>query len=160
MTLADIAHEALSLYTARSLLFQTQQLSMYALNVCIHSPDVCLAVSAVHDGYVLQKSITRSPLGGSLLTSCLLKAAEAIMSEKSLTIRPRYSIKRVQRQPSLFEVSQSCCVHSAKPRHVHQFDGDVVACSRHGRPTTARVASIPHGPSKPRKCFKYEKWYT
>lgn len=62
------------------------------------------AVSAVHDGYVLQKSITRSPLGGSLLTKCMLKAAESILAEKSFTIRPRYSIKRVERQPGVFEV--------------------------------------------------------
>ena len=65
----------------------------------------CLpAVCAVHDGYVLQKSITRSPLGGSLLTKCMLKAAESILAEKNFTMRPRYSIKRVERQPGVFEV--------------------------------------------------------
>jgi actin-like protein 6A len=30
----------------------------------------------VHDGYVLTKSINRSPVGGRLLTTCLLKALE------------------------------------------------------------------------------------
>jgi len=71
---------------------------------CGSSLRVLSAVCAVHDGYVLQKSITRSPLGGSLLTKCMLKAAESIMAEKNFTIRPRYSIKRVERQPGVFEV--------------------------------------------------------
>ena len=62
------------------------------------------AVCAVHDGYVLHKSIARSPLGGSLLTKCMLKAAESILGEKNFTIRPRYSIKRIERQPGVFEV--------------------------------------------------------
>jgi actin-related protein len=31
----------------------------------------------VHDGYVLTKSVSRSPIGGRLLNSCLQKAMEA-----------------------------------------------------------------------------------
>lgn len=76
------------------------------------------AVSAVHDGYVLHKSITRSPLGGSLLTSCMLKAAEAIMGDKNLAIRPRYSIKRIAKQSGFFEVS--CYVRFCKPTAMYQ----------------------------------------
>ena len=66
------------------------------------------AVCAVHDGYVLQKSVSRSPLGGSLLSRCMLQVAESILAEKNFSIRPRYSIKRTERQPGVFEVS--CCL--------------------------------------------------
>ena len=34
----------------------------------------------------------------------MLNAAETILAEKNFTIRPRYSIKRVERQPGVFEV--------------------------------------------------------
>lgn len=85
-------------------------------------------VCAVHDGYVLQKSITRSPLGGSLLTKCMLKAAESIMAEKNFTIRPRYSIKRIERQPGVFEaheVDGSATTASFKQFHVDQIAADM-----------------------------------
>jgi hypothetical protein len=39
---------------------------------------ICLAnaVAGVHDGYVLTKSVSRSPIGGRLLNSCLQKDAQ------------------------------------------------------------------------------------
>ncbi|KAL3131210.1 hypothetical protein ABBQ38_000509 [Trebouxia sp. C0009 RCD-2024] len=86
------------------------------------------AVCAVHDGYVLQKSITRSPLGGSLLTKCMLKAAESILAEKNFTIRPRYSIKRVERQPGVFEaheVDAANTTASFRQFHVDQIAADM-----------------------------------
>ena len=50
-------------------------------------------VSAVHDGYVLNKSIVRIPIGGSLLTQLLCQSIES----KGTTIHPRYSFKRVDK---------------------------------------------------------------
>ncbi|KAK6925230.1 Actin family [Dillenia turbinata] len=47
-------------------------------------------VAPVHDGYVLQKAVSSSPIGGEFLTECLLKSLES----KGLTIKPRYSFKR------------------------------------------------------------------
>eukprot|EP00271_Cylindrocystis_brebissonii_P008904 TRINITY_DN23429_c0_g1_i1.p1 TRINITY_DN23429_c0_g1~~TRINITY_DN23429_c0_g1_i1.p1 ORF type:complete len:292 (-),score=47.62 TRINITY_DN23429_c0_g1_i1:617-1450(-) len=47
-------------------------------------------VCAVHDGYVLQKSIVRSPIGGDLLTEMLLKSLES----RGVKVRPRYSFRR------------------------------------------------------------------
>lgn len=85
-------------------------------------------VCAVHDGYVLQKSISRSPLGGSLLSKCMLKVAESILAEKNFTIRPRYSIKRTERQPGVFEVHEvdsSNTTASFKQYHVDQIAADM-----------------------------------
>lgn len=49
------------------------------------------AVSAVHDGYVLKKSIIKSPIGGHILTKCMQHTIE----DKGITIKPRYSFKKV-----------------------------------------------------------------
>ncbi|XP_024383760.1 actin-related protein 4 [Physcomitrium patens] len=48
------------------------------------------SVAAVHDGYVLQKAVVRSPIGGEVLTDCLQRTLEA----KGIIIRPRFSFKR------------------------------------------------------------------
>lgn len=63
-----------------------------------------LAVSAVHDGYVLQKATTRAPLGGALLTQCMLRGAEA----KGAPILPRCAVRRVERTPGNWEVHDPC----------------------------------------------------
>lgn len=65
------------------------------------------AVSAVHDGYVLQKSITRNPIGGSLLTQGMLRAAQNICAKTpgQLELRPRYSLRRNETSSGTFEVS-------------------------------------------------------
>eukprot|EP01024_Parvocaulis_polyphysoides_P028188 TRINITY_DN254_c0_g1_i5.p1 TRINITY_DN254_c0_g1~~TRINITY_DN254_c0_g1_i5.p1 ORF type:complete len:314 (-),score=19.62 TRINITY_DN254_c0_g1_i5:360-1301(-) len=49
-----------------------------------------LQVCGVHDGYVLQKSMVRSPVGGRLLSRCMQKCVE----EKGSVIRPRWSFKK------------------------------------------------------------------
>mmetsp|Transcript_34825 Transcript_34825/g.98733 ORF Transcript_34825/g.98733 Transcript_34825/m.98733 type:complete len:456 (-) Transcript_34825:223-1590(-) len=48
-------------------------------------------VAAVHDGYVLQKSICRAPLGGATLNQCMQAAVE---QGSSVEIRPRYAFTR------------------------------------------------------------------
>ncbi len=50
------------------------------------------AVAAVHDGYVLNKSVIRTPLAGRLLTACTLAAVEA----RGAAVHPRYAIRRAQ----------------------------------------------------------------
>lgn len=66
------------------------------------------AVAAVHDGYVLQKSIVRSPLGGKLLSQCMAQ----MMVNKGATIKPNYSFKRVETSPGQYQVTTyiSFCV--------------------------------------------------
>ena len=55
-------------------------------------------VCAVHDGYVLQKSLVRTPLAGRLLTRCMVEAAE----KGGAVLRPRYASKRVEKTPGTF----------------------------------------------------------
>jgi hypothetical protein len=59
----------------------------------------------VHDGYVLTKSVSRSPVGGRLLNSCLQKAVEA----RGCQLKPRQTFKRVEKKgfPGEFDVSHS-----------------------------------------------------
>lgn len=67
------------------------------------------AVSAVHDGYVLQKSIARAPIGGRLLTQCMLQSVES----KGITVRPSYSFKRSINASGQYEV----CHHELSSFH-------------------------------------------
>jgi len=61
------------------------------------------AVAGVHDGYVLTKSISRSPVGGKLLNSCLQKSLEA----RGIQVKPRQTFKRVEKKPGEFVVRSS-----------------------------------------------------
>ncbi|XP_048232891.1 actin-related protein 4 isoform X2 [Ricinus communis] len=56
-------------------------------------------VAPVHDGYVLQKAVASSPIGGEFLTDCLLKSLES----KGITIKPRYSFRRKENRPGEFQ---------------------------------------------------------
>jgi len=79
-------------------------------------------VAAVHDGYVLHKSVARAPLGGALLARCMLHSVES----KGVTVAPPYSFRRKERAPGQFEVG-------------HRPAG--VVSSRHA--ASAAVASSP-----------------
>lgn len=57
-------------------------------------------VAAVQDGYLLQRSVVRSPLGGALMTDCMRRAVEAT----GTPLRPRHLFRRVERAPGLLEV--------------------------------------------------------
>ncbi|KAF6151927.1 hypothetical protein GIB67_010501 [Kingdonia uniflora] len=57
-------------------------------------------IAPVHDGYVLQKAVASSPIGGELLTDCMLKSLES----KGITIKPRYSFKRKETRPGEYQV--------------------------------------------------------
>lgn len=57
-------------------------------------------VAAVHDGYVLQKAVVSSPIGGEVLTDCLMRTLET----KGILVRPRYSFKRKEVRPGEFQI--------------------------------------------------------
>jgi len=57
-------------------------------------------VTAVHDGYALQKSISRSPVGGDLLTKLMLRSVES----KGAKVRPRYTFDRKKLDDGEFAV--------------------------------------------------------
>jgi actin-like protein 6A len=54
-------------------------------------------VSAVHDGYCLQKSVLRNPIGGAALTEATLNAVLASGNE----VRPRFQFKRTTKDGSI-----------------------------------------------------------
>ncbi|XP_051134818.1 actin-related protein 4 [Andrographis paniculata] len=57
-------------------------------------------VAPVQDGYVLQKGVSTSPIGGEFLTDCLLKSLE----HKGISIKPRYAFQRKEIRPGEFQV--------------------------------------------------------
>lgn len=63
------------------------------------------AVAAVHDGYVLKKSIVQSPLGGQLLTRCMRQA----VLKKGSELHPQVSLRRLETAPGKFEAWHSLC---------------------------------------------------
>ncbi|CAD7698505.1 unnamed protein product, partial [Ostreobium quekettii] len=69
-------------------------------SVVVDSGHQGTTVAAIHEGYALLKSITWTPLGGKLLTECMLQCVDP---DRSL-IRPRYSFKRVETSQGQFEV--------------------------------------------------------
>ncbi|KAE8710612.1 Actin-related protein 4 [Hibiscus syriacus] len=70
-----------------------------ATSVVIDSGGGSTMVAPVHDGYVLQKAVSSSPIGGEFLTYCLMKSLES----KGIVIKPRYSFKRKEIQPGVFQ---------------------------------------------------------
>ncbi|KAK8543350.1 hypothetical protein V6N13_136133 [Hibiscus sabdariffa] len=70
-----------------------------ATSVVIDSGGGSTTVAPVHDGYVLQKAVSSSPIGGEFLTDCLMKSLES----KGILIKPRYSFKRKEIQPGVFQ---------------------------------------------------------
>ncbi|KAK8520553.1 hypothetical protein V6N13_031001 [Hibiscus sabdariffa] len=70
-----------------------------ATSVVIDSGGGSTTVAPVHDGYVLQKAVSFSPIGGEFLTDCLMKSLES----KGILIKPRYSFKRKEIQPGVFQ---------------------------------------------------------
>ncbi|OMO49711.1 Actin-related protein [Corchorus olitorius] len=70
-----------------------------ATSVVVDSGGGSTTVAPVHDGYVLQKAVSTSPVGGEFLTDCLMKSLES----KGIVIKPRYSFKRKEIQPGVFQ---------------------------------------------------------
>ncbi|XP_058083983.1 actin-related protein 4 isoform X1 [Magnolia sinica] len=70
-----------------------------ATSLVVDSGGGSTTVAAVHDGYVLQKAVATSPVGGELLTECMMKSLES----KGITIKPRYAFKRREMRPGEFQ---------------------------------------------------------
>ncbi|XP_038678863.1 actin-related protein 4-like isoform X2 [Tripterygium wilfordii] len=70
-----------------------------ATSVVVDSGGGSTTVAPVHDGYVIQKAVASSPIGGEFLTDCLMKSLES----KGLVIKPRYSFKRKEIRPGEFQ---------------------------------------------------------
>ncbi|KAL6973551.1 Actin-related protein 4 [Sarracenia purpurea var. burkii] len=70
-----------------------------ATSLVVDSGGGSTTIAPVHDGYVLQKAVQSSPIGGEFLTDCLMKSLES----KGLTIKPRYSFKRKEIRPGDFQ---------------------------------------------------------
>eukprot|EP00258_Populus_trichocarpa_P022549 XP_024438568.1 actin-related protein 4 isoform X2 [Populus trichocarpa] len=70
-----------------------------ATSLVVDSGGGSTTIAPVHDGYVIQKAVAFSPIGGELLTDCLMKSLES----KGVMIKPRYSFKRKEIQPGVFQ---------------------------------------------------------
>ncbi|KAG6752961.1 hypothetical protein POTOM_043002 [Populus tomentosa] len=70
-----------------------------ATSLVVDSGGGSTTIAPVHDGYVIQKAVAFSPVGGELLTDCLMKSLES----KGVMIKPRYSFKRKEIQPGVFQ---------------------------------------------------------
>ncbi|KAL3512278.1 hypothetical protein ACH5RR_024995 [Cinchona calisaya] len=70
-----------------------------ATSLVVDSGGGSTTVAPVHDGYVLQKAVATSPIGGEILTDCLMKSLES----KGIVIKPRYSFKRKEIRPGEFQ---------------------------------------------------------
>ncbi|KAJ3682299.1 hypothetical protein LUZ60_014872 [Juncus effusus] len=57
-------------------------------------------VAAVQDGYVLQRAVCTSPIGGEFLTDCMMKSLET----KGIFIKPRYSFKKKELSPGDYKI--------------------------------------------------------
>ncbi|KAL1824736.1 hypothetical protein DCAR_0312837 [Daucus carota subsp. sativus] len=70
-----------------------------ATSLVVDSGGGSTTIAPVHDGYVLQKAVASSPIGGEFLTDCLIKSLES----KGLNIKPRYAFKRKEIRPGEFQ---------------------------------------------------------
>ncbi|THU69828.1 hypothetical protein C4D60_Mb08t18520 [Musa balbisiana] len=70
-----------------------------ATSLVVDSGGGSTTIAAVHDGYVLQKAVSTSPIGGEFLTDCMMKSLES----KGVMIKPRYSFKRKEIRPGEFQ---------------------------------------------------------
>ncbi|CAH9084790.1 unnamed protein product [Cuscuta epithymum] len=71
-----------------------------ATSLVVDSGGGSTTIAPVHDGYVLQKAVTTSPIGGDVLTECLMRSLE----QKGVFIKPRYSFKRKEIRPGEFQI--------------------------------------------------------
>lgn len=70
-----------------------------ATSLVVDSGGGSTTVAAVYDGYVLQKAVSTSPIGGEFLTECMMKSLES----KGIVLKPRYSFKRKEIRPGEFQ---------------------------------------------------------
>ncbi|KAF5445390.1 hypothetical protein F2P56_034441, partial [Juglans regia] len=80
-----------------------------ATSLVVDSGGGSTTVAPVHDGYVIQKAVVSSPIGGEFLSDCLMKS----LGSKGITIKPRYSFKRKEIRPGEFQVA--CKLYERRP---------------------------------------------
>lgn len=73
----------------------------------------------MHDGYVLNKTVHRAPLGGHLLTRCMLAS---VHSRGDLAILPRYAFSRTEVAPGQFDVQDLSFPDTAESFHAYQVE--------------------------------------
>uniref|UniRef100_A0A7S0R612 Actin-related protein 4 n=1 Tax=Chlamydomonas leiostraca TaxID=1034604 RepID=A0A7S0R612_9CHLO len=93
-------------------------------------------VAAVHDGYVLQKSVCKLPVGGQLLNTLMQKALEG----RGFSFKPRYQIKRVERLPGEFSVETLQLPNTTPSFHNFQVEALVADV----REALAKVNDVPY----------------
>lgn len=71
-----------------------------ATSLVVDSGGGSTTVAPVHDGYVLQKGVSTSPIGGEFLTECMMKSLES----KGIILKPRYSFKRKEIRSGDFQI--------------------------------------------------------
>ena len=79
--------------------------------------------SAVHDGYVLQKSVRRGQVGGRFLSECMLKSLEA----QKVKVTPRYAFEKVEAKGGGWDVQPVKVPHTSdsyRARMVHDIVAD------------------------------------
>ncbi|KAJ0975119.1 hypothetical protein J5N97_017084 [Dioscorea zingiberensis] len=69
-----------------------------ATSLVVDSGGGSTTVAAVHDGFVLQKAVSASPIGGEFLSECMMRSLES----KGIVLKPRYSFKRKEIRPGEF----------------------------------------------------------
>ena len=86
------------------------------------------AVTAVHDGYALAKSVSRGPLGGALLSRCML----ASLGARGTPLRPPYAFRRVQGPPPACQwevrVPVLCACHTGGGQFLLREQGALRRC--------------------------------
>lgn len=90
----------------------------------VDSGHAATTVAAVQDGYLLNRSVLRSPVGGLVLTRC----TQAGVALKGANIRPRYAFKRTERNPGEFTVEDLSHPHTSPSfhsYHVEQVAADI-----------------------------------
>ncbi|XP_020579051.1 actin-related protein 4 [Phalaenopsis equestris] len=70
-----------------------------ATSLVVDSGGGSTTVAPVQDGYVLQKGVATSPIGGEFLTECMMKSLES----KGIIFKPRYSFKRKEVRSGEFQ---------------------------------------------------------
>lgn len=91
-------------------------------------------VAGVHDGYVLDKSVTRAPVAGSLLTRCMLRS---VGQRSGVAIRPRYAFQRKELAAGQFEVIQA---QFSSPVRQSYHDWQVTQVAADIKETVCRVS--------------------
>ncbi|XP_061357369.1 actin-related protein 4-like isoform X2 [Gastrolobium bilobum] len=91
-------YKAPALFLAKNAVL-TSFASGRATSLVVDSGGGSTTVAPVHDGYVLQKAVATSPIGGEFLTDCLMKSLES----KGIVIKPRYSFRRKEIRPGEFQ---------------------------------------------------------